>query len=200
MRFPWVLLALVGLCVVPTPAAGQTITAFGPEGGVNFARLVADPDQSVGVKWLLAPSLGGFVVLRTFGVDWQIEGLYSVKGERLDLNPSLDLQIIYFELPVAVRLSLRRLGLSAFHAFGGPTFAAKLSAKSKDADQSTDISENFESSDVGLTGGVAFQNGRLMITGRYTHGLRNIVVAGQAVEPQTVHNRSFAIMAGWRIR
>jgi hypothetical protein len=182
-----------------SPVAAQTLTV-GAEGGINIATLTADPAAEPPITWMPALTLGGFVMVRAAGIDWQVEGLYSIKGGRVFESPNVDIQIAYVELPVAARLALRKLGLPAFSAFGGATFAVKLDAKVKDAGESTDVNDNFQKSDVGLTGGVLYEQGRLIASGRYTHGLRNIAVPGQAINEQTVRNQAFTVMVGWKVK
>lgn len=188
-------LVLFAALSLPAPAAAQTV---GAEGGLNLATLTSSAPGAPANQWLPGITAGGFVVLKALGITWQIEGLYSVKGAKVPPSPAVDLQITYFELPVAVRFSLWRWGSSTFHAFGGATFAATLDAKVKDAGFTTDIDESIEKSDVGVTGGVAYERGRLVASTRYTHGLRNVAVGGPLDE--IVRNRSVTFLVGWKIK
>ena len=114
------------------------------------------------------------------------------------------------EIPVLARFGLGT-GMFSPYVMAGPSFGIELSCKVSaeggglnldDEDCEDDGDESNRSKlDIGLAGvaGLEFKAGpgNLFVEGRYTHGLTNLNKDETAGNDQSVHNRSFAAMAGY---
>jgi hypothetical protein len=185
----------VSLLAAPELAQAQT---FGIQGGINLGNLGVTSESpgapSVSTSWLVAPALGGFVTFDFAGLPLQVEALYSVKGaakvKTANVSAS-DFRLTYFEVPVSIPF----YSFGRFELFVGASFALKVDAKIKSGPITTEADEYFNDSDIGLTGGVAYKRGNLVVSGRYTHGLFDVDPLGD-----TVKNQALVVMVGWKLR
>jgi len=187
-------LALLIFLLASTPAAAQT---FGVKGGVNLATQTSADDGSA-LDPRAALVAGAFVRLPVVSwLDLQVEGLYAMKGAKLDFQGvKSTLAIDYLEVPALARL---RIGSGRRHYFvaGGPSVALRLRAKTRTrfsgASEELDIADQIERLDYGVAAGGGVEIGSLVFDARYTLGLRNIDKA----EGSSTKNRAISITAGF---
>ena len=89
------------------------------------------------------------------------------------------------------------IGNGSLFLLAGPTFGIGVKAESEASGTSTDVSDRFKSSEVGLTIGAAFESGGFVLDGRYTHGLTNYSNASHPTI-QDLKSRTFAVSLGLR--
>lgn len=192
---------VAALTALPTAAAAQQI---GVKAGVNVATLTnaefPDHSQRIGL-------VGGLFVTvpATERFSFQIEGLYSEKGIKIEVEESgfeLDgnLRLRYLEVPVLGRADFGTAGSSPrFYAVAGaaPAFnvGAQFKAEALGEEETEDISDDIESFDLGLVGGLGVEYGNLNVEARYTHGLMSV-----AKDDDSVKSRVFSVTAGYRFR
>ena len=202
------LLVAVLLTVGVSNAAAQTSPYFGVKAGVNFAKINFEADGEDDDDFndeldrrmgLVAGLFMVYPIRDTFG--FQVEGLFSQKGAKIDEGGfEASSELDYFEVPVLARFSVPSTTGTSFHVYAGPSFGFQLRARGKSSfegedDEDVDIGDEFESFDLGLAVGAGVEFGRLVVDGRYTHGLSNINKLDDGVEAK---NRVFSIMAGFR--
>lgn len=201
MRFCSIVLALVlaGAGV----ASAQGTAAVGVKGGLNFADLKFEAEgMEAGLDTRTGPVGGLFVVFPANGrLALQTEALFSQKGAEIsEGGNSGRIRINYLEVPVLARVSSTPAGDAAFHVFGGPSFAFRLSAEGESTfdgeESSEDLDDEIEGFDLGLVVGAGVEIGRVVVDGRYTWGLTNI--NAEASDAGTIKNRAFAVMVGFR--
>ena len=198
-----VVFAAALLLSVSAPAFAQQV---GVKGGVNFASLPPEEDETPDIP----PRLGfvGGVWFRTPSarVSFQAEGLFSEKGTHWNFSPdvSIEIRIRYIEIPLLARADFGDLA-SATRVFvtGGAAPAFKLSAQSSSEffgeEGTRDAGRDIEPFDLGLVAGLGVELGRWLIEGRYTHGLLRINTDDN--EPNDrLNNRALSVTAGFRFR
>jgi hypothetical protein len=188
-------LALIVFLLASTPAAAQT---FGVKGGVNLAtQTSADGGSALDPRTALVT--GAFVRLPLASwLDLQVEGLYAMKGAKLDfLGVKSTLAIDYLEVPALAQV---RIGSGRRHYFvgGGPSVALRLRAKTRTrfsgASEEVDVADQIERLDYGVAAGGGIEIGSLVVDARYTLGLRNI----DKTEGGSTKNRTISVTAGFR--
>jgi hypothetical protein len=192
------------LLLVATLCSGTTAFAqgfqVGAKGGVNFATVnFAGETNATDGRW--SPVAGGFVVLPLFwGIALQTEGLYTVKGARLN-GPTVDSSLVldYLEVPVLARVTVHAFG-SKLYFLGGPAPAFRLRARTRTtfsgATEEIDIADDVKRFDVGVAGGAGMEFGSLIVEGRYTFGL--IDINEKRADAAAAKNRAVSVTAGWR--
>jgi hypothetical protein len=197
------LLAL-GLVVFLMPAlsAAQSVTG-GAKAGVVFANIPDFGDvMEASTSMRTGLIAGGFLTWSTsggFGV--QPEALYVQKGVKLD-EPGItaSVELSYLDVPVLARYTFGK-GTTRGFVFGGPSFNFKLDAKAKSSfegqDEEEDIDEDVESFEFALVVGAGVEFGHFLVEGRFAEGLTNLVKDDEDME-ETLKNRTFAILAGFR--
>jgi hypothetical protein len=177
--------------LVATPVQGQQGVGVGVKGGwlySSFSEANSDFDNNSG--WAAGIFFGGN---RDGVVGVQGEVLYAKKGAK-EGQSSVDLH--YLEIPILARLNLgssnRNTG-ALLYAIGGPVFDVRLKAEQ----DSFNVKDNYESTDVGVIAGAGVEISRFLIEARYNWGLRNILKSGGGANTE-LKNRSFAILAGLR--
>lgn len=164
---------------------------FGVKGGLLFSSFdQANQDFSNRNGWAGGIFFGGNRQ-GTLGV--MAEVLYAKKGAEFG-SSSVDLH--YIEIPVLARLNIgsanRNSGI-VFYGIGGPVFDLRLKAQQ----DSLDVKNNYESTDLGVIAGAGLEISRLLVEARYNWGLRNIAKASGG-SPTDLKSRSFAVLAGIR--
>jgi len=204
MRVYGLLIGLV-LTLGVSSAAAQTSPSFGVKAGVNFANLDFDADDvNLSFDRRTALVAGGFVlwpVRDTFGL--QVEGLFTQKGAKIeDDGIEGSIKLDFFEVPVLARFSVPSSTRTSFHLFAGPSFGFRLRARSEaeseGESEDLDISDDVAGFDLGLVVGAGVEFGRIIVDGRYTHGLTNLNTSPDDQDDVKIKSRVFSIMAGFR--
>jgi hypothetical protein len=172
---------LAVLLVVCTTSASAQGLGKGVRGGVNFSttNTTIEGDSS-SLDWELRGVFGGFVTWRAFSwIELQPEVLYSMKGakhEEFDIVSKLLLD--YLDVPVLARISRRSATARSWYVVGGPSFGYLLRARTRadfgSAIEEIDIIDDMERFDLAIVGGAGLEFRRILIDGRYSHGLSNI--------------------------
>jgi outer membrane protein W len=175
---------------------GDKVWSFGPEAGVNFAKLGRDANNTNFKPGML---LGGFLtysIRNTYAFTGKV--LYSQKGYQTD---NFKETLKYIEVPVVVRLFFNRNGAFRPNLFAGPSFGFLTGVSTKTGNASevkmTNYDSVFNTFDVGLTGGLGLnyeiaKEIRLLLDVRYTHGITDITKAGNS----NVNNQAIGITGG----
>jgi hypothetical protein len=194
-------LTIVFLTAAGTPAGAQLITVqqSGVKAGLAFTNLTfPDGDESPETDARAGFTGGVFAVkdLRR-GLAIQAEALISAKGATFEDSR---LRITYLEFPGLLRynLAIRALERNPIHLLTGPALAFKIDAALSGDGTSEDVGEDIKSVDVGWVLGAGLDRDAFVVELRYTWGLADVTRDGDA-PPDTVRNRSFAIVLGLRI-
>ena len=183
--------------------AQEQPAAVGLKAGVNLANLNFEGDGETVSLDQRKGVVGGLFVVWPANSRFalQTEALYSQKGAQMEEGgDSAKIKLDYIDVPVLARISSPLSRGTSFHAFAGPSFGFRVSAKSESSfdgeEESEDIDDDVERFDLGLVAGAGVEMGRFVIDGRYTWGLSNI----NKIESDDVKikNRVFAVMAGIR--
>ena len=195
-------LAFVGLLLVAAPGAAQT--TGGVKGGITTSTISTDPSASGALGSRIDFSAGAFVVLNTASrMTFQFEGLVSRRGAKLDapvLNFGFgigDIRLTYIDLSGLVRFNAGISSDNQFYVIAGPTVGILMKGEFIVLGFGADISDVLEDFDLGLAVGAGIETRFLLLEGRYTHGLRNLVI-GTQFAGVSVKSRSFSVLAGIR--
>jgi len=125
------------------------------------------------------------------------EVLYAKKTQESSnssITGSTSLQ--YLEIPILTRINIGSRSRSGVSVYGlvGPVFDVNLKASIG----SQDVKSNYQSLDIGILGGVGIEITRILIEGRFNHGLRNVLSSSNAASFADIHTNSFAMLAGIR--
>jgi hypothetical protein len=189
---------LFSVLMMPLITRAQTdekIWSFGPEVGLNVTKFGGDESES-DYRTGIALGLGvTYSVQNTYGLTTKV--LYSQRGAK---NGDMKISMKYIEVPIMGRFFLNRDGVCRPNIFVGPSFnfLTGVSSKLNDGDnvEDKDFKDTYNTFDFGLTGGIGLNwlignETRIIIDGRYTHGLSDI-----AKSDSDVFNRGFTISAG----
>jgi hypothetical protein len=190
---------LLLLSAAPSFAQGVSI---GIKGGANAATIAfkGEPDASAR-RWL--PAIGAFAVLPVrWGLEFQPEVLYTMKGTRLRGSGAPSSVLLdYLEVPLLARVTMHAGG-RRIYAVGGPTAAFRLRARTRTefsgSTEETDISDEVRRVDAGVAAGAGVEFGSLAVEGRYTFGLSNIDT--DAASGARARTRTVSLTAGCRFR
>jgi Outer membrane protein beta-barrel domain len=200
------------LCVLalsafqPGSAAAQSI---GFKVGPTWSKIDVDPDEDTDNTMLTSFGGGGFVRFAFSGLALQLEVLAVTKGSKVEdpeTDDDLQVRLGYIEVPLTAVFALG----NGPYIFAGPAIGFEISCKaeltlaghSEKAKCDDDAADIFErkKTDFGVVGGAGLQfrmgPGSLLVEGRYTHGLTNLVAGGG---DDKVRNRSYAAFAGYAI-
>lgn len=205
IRFVRFLCLTLAALLVAVPALAQT--GVGLKGGVSFSRLVTAPDSSDLLDPLTDFTAGVFVATSTSApVAGQFEALVSRRGARIDgdlfgvgfLGNLFSYRTTYLDVSGLVRVNAGS-GQTHVYLIGGPTFALKLQSEFGIdlADVGVDADAVTEDWDVLATVGAGVDLDGLVIEGRYSHGLRDVLL-GADVLPFDAKLRAFSVLAGFR--
>ena len=185
----------------------RTMTAHDWRAGARRARDPGKAEAQVGIK-------GGFLYSSldfedagdvldsnngwTAGVFFGPAGVVALQGEVNFLqkggsDSTGDIKLYYVQFPVLLRVG----GGSTvkIYGLGGPTFDLKIG---QGGDESALVTE-FEGIDIGITGGLGLEIGKLVLEGRVNWGLKNIAQTVSAIlEGEKLTSRSFALQVGLR--
>lgn len=193
-------LALVLMVGVTSPATAQVTVAIGPKVGANFANVTGDDVTGTDMK--VGFAFGGVAAFRLHEM-WSImpEAFYSMQGAKekdeyivveqvdgpplfgdADLTTSLD----YVRIPVFVKFTIPTNSNISPYLFGGPEFAFKVRCKTKVEGKTEDLAGLSETVDcdevipgtiksfdfgLGFGGGVGFLVGSGMLAIDARYGL-----------------------------
>jgi outer membrane immunogenic protein len=197
--------ALFAITLVPAIAAAQTSTypmTFGIKAGVNASTLSTE-DSLLDTSNIWG-AVGGIFTGRNISenVGIQLEGLFSQRGAKdTSLGTSeTRIRLTYLDVPLTARFGTTTTNDVHFHAFTGPQFGIKLSAKAKNdfIGNEEDLDEEVKSWDFGWTIGAGVEMNNVSLDARYTLGLTNID-ASQSSDG-SIKNRTFTVLAGYRFR
>lgn len=185
---------VVSLCVGDT-AWGQEMR-FGVRGGTGFSTVQNEPGLAAGgFTQRHGLAAGAFFSWPLGWFDLQPEALYVSKGASLDVQGIHSTLVLdYLEAPVLARW---RFGARLYVA-AGPAVSWRLRAASRTtfsgATEEIDLADSVKRYDAGVVGAVGIRFGRVVVDGRYTHGLMDI--DGDTSDEVTVRNRAITISAG----
>jgi hypothetical protein len=175
--------------------------SWGVKGGLNMATLSSDDSAAPDFKFRFGVVAGGFYTL-AIGERFEIqpEGLFSQQGASLEEEGvSATIKIDYLTVPILARYRFAPRG-HGLVVYGGPSIgfnvSAKATAKFGSENIDTDISDDIETVDAGVTAGAAYENGRLSLEGRYTFGLSDI--GSGPDEPGKTKHRVIGVLVGVR--
>ncbi len=194
---------LIALLVVCSSSAFAQGVRKGVRGGVNFTTTkTAGEDQSGAVDWQLRGVFGGFMTWRALSwIELQPEVLYAMKGSKgEEFGIVAKLLLDYIEVPVLARISRGGAGARSWYVVGGPSFGYLLRAKTRaDFGSSTeeiDVIDEVERFDFGIVAGGGIEFGRIVVDGRYTHGLSDI--DKDTSDDVKVTNRAVSVTVGFK--
>jgi hypothetical protein len=184
--------------VAARPAAAQSIV--GVKGGVQMSTLRFDgrtdpafvrrPDFTAGLFYEFGQSL----------VTGQIEGLVSRRGARTDadVSPAVDpdTEILYFEIPVLLRVNMVRFEGTSIYVAGGGAIASRFRADRILNGVSTDARNDVEKFDAQWIASAGVEIRHAVIDVRYTRGILNLDAHPVAGAPK-VTNDSLGVTIGY---
>jgi opacity protein-like surface antigen len=193
VKLALVLTASLVACAATVSA--QDTPAIGVKAGVNFTTLSFDDDgpETSTRTGVVAGLFASLPVNARLAI--QPEFLYASKGARLGNNAEVTLTIDYFEVPVLADVRLNS-GPARVSLVLGPSFGVRSRARLTVGDESVDFADVLERVDVGLVAGLAVTSGRIVIDGRYTHGLKGVA----SDDDDRATNRALSVTLGWRFR
>ena len=162
---------------------------------IKSGSVTITPDVKAG---LLA---GGYLSLMfsdNLGIQPEVQ--FSMQGANLDLaalgagTGTLSEKLTYVNVPVFIKYNIIKI----LNVHAGPQFGMLVSAKSVANGTTTDIKNNFKSSDISAVFGAGL-NLPFGISGglRYSLGLTNI--DGTNTSGLTIKNKTFQIYVGYRL-
>lgn len=161
----------------------------GAKGGLNFANIGGDSDNSMKV----APHFGMYTeVFFDYFLMMQAEVLFSFQGHAAANDLSSSLNLTYINIPVMARYNL---GYN-LNVHTGIQFGFLLSAKSVLQDNKYDVKDQFKGVELGLPIGVGydFMDRRFNVTARYVIGLNNIAESDAITRHNNVLQLSFGML------
>lgn len=191
------------LFLLAVPASAQV--GVGIKGGVAISNLATEPDSSEFLDRLTDFTAGVFVATSTGApVAGQFEALVTRRGAELNgelfgagfLGDFATFRVTYLDLSALLRVNA---GAGDTHAYllAGPTLGINLRSEFELFGFGTDIDAATEDWDLAATIGAGVDIDGLIVEGRYSHGLRNVIVGTEFV-PFEAKTRTFAVLAGFR--
>lgn len=180
----------------PTPAIPEKPVYFGPRFGINASWLGGDDIIKMNFEERIGIYAGGFamVALSRF---LAIEGVlaYSQKGNAT-INGTLKLDYVQAEVLGLVRAVVGQNVM--VRGLYGAHLAYNVRARLVIAEADNTIRDDTEPFDLGAILGVGIESstsvGKIIVDGRYEHGLRRIDGAG---DRDQIRNRLFLVTAGF---
>lgn len=171
--------AFFGLMFLSSGLMAQENPKVGLKGGMNISNLIVDDIDDENAR--IGFHAGIFAqLLSSEAFAIQPELLYSTRGNRVEtdiwvIDQETKFNLNYLDIPV---LAVFKLG-EAFEIHAGPYWSYLLNANiSSDGDLGDSFNDldrdNFESWDMGLSGGIAVNFSNLQLGARYNYGLREI--------------------------
>jgi hypothetical protein len=185
------------LCIMFFASVGAF--AQGVSGGIKAGLNLANQTYS-GNGYTTSPSFlpglhGGVYLTAMFSehLGLQPEVLYSGQGAK---SGDYKLQMAYVNVPVLVRYNVN--SLLSFHA--GPQLGFLMSAKGKVSSGSTDLKDEFKSTDLSLAAGVGIDLPiKLNFSFRFVQGLSNIANIDDNVDNVKAKNYTLQLSVGYKL-
>jgi hypothetical protein len=187
------------LCVGSHSASAQGL-GKGVRGGVNFSTTDTTGEGQMAPDWLLRGVFGGYVTWRALSwMELQPEALYSLKGAKVEESGiAAKLLLDYIDFPVLARFSRGTPNARSWYVIGGPSFGYLLRARTRadfgSATEEIDVIEDVGRFDFGIVAGGGLEFGRIVIDGRYTHGLSDL--DKDTSDDVKVRNRGVSLTVG----
>jgi len=189
-------LAIALMVVLPAAAKAQmSPVSAGIKGGINSATLSSDEDDDL--KRLLG-GVGGVFIGRDISPNFglQLEGLFSMRGAGFKDVDDAKINLQYIDVPVLARVGSPSNNGPRFFAFTGPQASLKIKSEIELFGVTESLDDEVKSFDFGWVVGAGVDMQRFTLDARYTLGLMNIDDTGD----DTVKNRTFSVMLGYRFR
>lgn len=201
-------LALAGMLLVAGPVSAQTI---GFKVGGTYSNVDFDDPDGGEFDWMSGLGVGGFVRFGLAGLALQVDVLGVTKGAEVadPVEGDFNFKLEYVDVPVQLVFAP---GASRFSPYlmVGPSFGFETGCEVElEVDDGNNAStdcgdeEGRKTTDIGLTGAAGLQiplgPGSLLLEGRYTHGLTNLVDDDGQNNDGKMRNRMFGVFAGYSI-
>jgi hypothetical protein len=193
-----VVFVLCGLLFLPVLVSAQGLSG-GAKGGVVLSNAgdITDPVNGellvTGSRW---GATGGVFGAYTWenGGSIQVEGLFSQKGVTADSDSGdLSLRFDIIEFPILAKYIGGSERVKGF-AMTGPSIGFVNKTTMDLADVSTDVSDDYKSSEFSWVFGTGMEIDHFLIEARYTHGFTNL----SKLDDNSIKTRSFIFMVGVR--
>jgi hypothetical protein len=194
---------LTALVMTIGAAGAAAQTAVGLKGGFAVSRFSTTPDSSEVLEQLWDLTGGLFVAAsRQTPVTAQFEALLSRRGAKIagplgSVGAIGTLRGTYLDLSAFVRAKAGGSADRHAYIFAGATVGLELGAEIVVDGVSENLNDLTEDYDFGVAFGIGFDVNHLVIEGRYTHGLTELIIAPELAGIQALH-RWFSIMVGVR--
>ena len=201
-------LALAGMLLVAGPVSAQTI---GFKVGGTYSNVDFDDPDGAELDWMSGLGVGGFIRFGLAGLALQVDVLGVTKGAEVadPVEGDFNFKLEYVDVPVQLVFS-PGAGRFAPYLMVGPSFGfetgCEVELEIDDGDNaSADCGDEDgrKSTDIGVTGAAGLQiplgPGALLLEGRYTHGLTNLIESDSQNDDNKMRNRSFGVFAGYSI-
>jgi hypothetical protein len=192
------------MLLVSAPSMAQSVQG-GIKGGISFTTLdglgeVIGNLPEVNVESRINYVAGVFVKvnLGTF-FAFQPEVLYVRKGAKLAatgvFTESITYNLNYIDIPLLARVQTSRG--TGLYLLAGPSIGLNVTATVEDeAGETEDVKDGINTSDMGLVIGAGVELAHILVEGRYTQGLSNIIKDAEGEE--SVKNRAISLLFGIR--
>jgi hypothetical protein len=187
MKFKLWMLSLGLMAVTVGQASAQSFN-LGLEAGANFSDFIGSGVSQVSnVNDSKLGFVGGGFLSLNFSNSFAIrpEVLYEQKGAQIS-GTGTTAELDYVEVPVLLKIGLGTPVINPSILLG-PSFSWNILAQSN----GKNISNNINSSDVGLVGGLEIDIDKFLVSGRYELGLDNVVNNTQ------VQNGTITLLVGY---
>jgi hypothetical protein len=197
-----ILATLAVLLSVHSSSAFAQGLGKGVRGGVNFSTTDTTGEGQMAPDWQLRGVFGGYVTWGAFSwMELQPEVLYSMKGAKVEESGiTAKLLFDYIDFPVLARFSRGTPNARSWYVIGGPSFGYLFRARTRadfgGATEEIDVIDDVERFDFGIVAGGGIEFGRIVIDGRYTHGVSDL--DKDTSDDVKVRNRAVSLTAGFR--
>jgi opacity protein-like surface antigen len=188
-------LAIAVMVFVPAAAKAQSPMSFGVKAGINMANVSSDVEEAE-LKRKTGFVAGLFATKEMNpNVGLQIEALYSMRGAKTDGPDETKINLNYIDVPVMARLGSQTTGGTKYYVITGPQLSLKVKGEVEFDGVAVDLEDDLKSTDFGWVIGAGVDMNRLTFDVRYTLGLTDIDTTDESVK-----NRTFSVMVGYRIK
>ena len=149
---------------------------------------------------------GGYVTFPLVNrFSFQPEALFAMKGVKLNetAGGTFSARLYYLDVPLLVRFRPTASSERPAYLFAGPNFGIKMgrSAKLETTAQTADINIDaaLKTLDLGFAFGGGIERRRYLVEARFTVGATDIAAASFP-HPDALRNRTFSVMAGFKLR
>jgi len=193
MQIKLSILAVTCFIFVSFSSSAQSAVNFGVKGGVNLSAFLGDDANTN--SFLTGPHFGGLARVALGENEegfmqyvCQAEALYSVQGAKDETGKTT---LSYLNVPLMIQ---RYLWSSGFYLETGVQVGFLLSAKTKDAEGTTNVKSQLKPVDVALNFGLGYKfNSGVGINARFSNGLTS-VSSGYNVKNATIGLGLFYIL------